>query len=94
MAPYDFSGHSFRSKLLLREVSYDGEEESASSLVGESQMEVVMRLLRGEGLDKVSRDTGHPAGVLSQWRDAFLDGGAQMRKRRADDPVAEAMKAE
>ena len=59
-----------------------------------SKTEVVLRLLRGEGLDELSRETGQPAGVLSQWRESFLDGGAQMLKRRAEDPVVEAVEAE
>ena len=35
---------------------------------------VVLRLLRGESLDALSRETGQPAAVLSQWRDEFLGG--------------------
>lgn len=33
------------------------------------KQEVVLRLLRGESLDAVSRETGVPAGNLSSWRD-------------------------
>src|ERR1700739_815597 len=35
----------------------------------------VLRLLRGEDLDTVSRSLGVTAATLSGWRDAFLDGG-------------------
>ncbi len=36
------------------------------------KQEVVLRLLRGESLDALSRETGQPAAVLSGWRDEFL----------------------
>ena len=48
--------------------------------------EVVLRLLRGEDLDTLSRELGVVATTLSSWRDAFLDGGtAAMKSRPADD---------
>ena len=48
--------------------------------------EAVLRLLRGEDLDTLSRELGVVAATLSAWRDAFLDGGtAAMRSRPADD---------
>jgi transposase len=37
--------------------------------------DAVLRLLRGEDLDTVSRSLGVAAATLSGWRDAFLDGG-------------------
>src|SRR3954452_16841903 len=47
--------------------------------------EAVLRLLRGEGLDALSRELGVTAATLSSWRAAFLDGGtAAMKGRRAD----------
>ena len=36
---------------------------------------VVLRLLRGEPLDLVSRELGSPAARLTAWREAFLDAG-------------------
>src|ERR1700712_3085154 len=48
--------------------------------------EAVLRLLRGEDLDTLSRELGVVAATLSAWRDAFLDGGtAAMKCRPADD---------
>jgi len=48
--------------------------------------ESVLRLLRGEDLDTLSRELGVIAATLSGWRDAFLDGGtAAMKSRPADD---------
>ncbi len=38
------------------------------------KQEVVLRLLRGESLDALSRETGQPAAMLSGWRDEFLEG--------------------
>ncbi len=48
--------------------------------------EAVLRLLRGEDLDLVSRELGVTAATLSRWRDATLEGviGA-LRSRPADD---------
>jgi transposase-like protein len=37
--------------------------------------DTVLRLLRGEDLDTVSRSLGVTAATLSGWRDAFLEGG-------------------
>jgi len=58
------------------------------------KQEVVLRLLRGESLDTLSRETGQPAAVLSGWRDDFLEGGVAALKRRTDDPKVAAMEQE
>ena len=48
--------------------------------------DAVLRLLRGEDLDTLSRELGVIAATLSSWRDAFLDGGtAAMKSRPTDD---------
>ncbi len=39
--------------------------------------EVVLRLLRGESLDGLARETGQPAGTLSRWREEFLAAGRE-----------------
>ena len=45
----------------------------------------VLRLLRGEDLELVSRELGVTAARLSQWRDAFLAAGeAALKSRPAD----------
>ena len=52
--------------------------------------EAVVRLLRGEDLELVSRGLGVTAAELSGWREAFLAGGeASMRSRAADARDAE-----
>src|ERR671913_295521 len=48
--------------------------------------DAVLRLLRGEDLDTLSRELGVVAATLSAWRDSFLDGGtAAMKSRSSDD---------
>jgi transposase len=39
------------------------------------KLAAVLRLLRGEDLDRVSRALGVTAATLSGWREAFLSGG-------------------
>src|SRR3954465_5746956 len=52
--------------------------------------EAVLRLLRGEDLDALSRELGVTAATLSGWRTSFLDGGtAAMKSRPADDRYEE-----
>jgi len=52
--------------------------------------EAVLRLLRGEDLELVSRALGVTAATLSSWRDGFLAGGAAaLASRPADGQVLE-----
>src|ERR671938_1363035 len=54
------------------------------------KQQAVLRLLRGEDLELVSRDLGVTAAALSGWRDAFLAGGeASLKSRPADARDAE-----
>ncbi len=47
--------------------------------------EVVLRLLRGEALDALSRELGVTAATLAHWRDQFFAGGqTAVRSRPAD----------
>src|SRR5215213_263724 len=47
--------------------------------------EAVLRVLRGEALDALSRELGVTAGALTRWRDEFLASGqAGLRSRPAD----------
>ncbi len=43
---------------------------------------VVMRLLRGESLDLLARETGQPAGRIAGWREEFLGAGREGLKAR------------
>ena len=45
----------------------------------------VLRVLRGEPLEVVARDLRVTAADLSDWRDAFLEGGAASLKSRPRD---------
>ena len=48
--------------------------------------EVVVRLLRGEAIETVSREVAVPVHQLEQWRRVFLDGGkANLRTRGLPD---------
>ncbi len=44
--------------------------------------EVVLRLLRGESLDLLARESGQPAGRIAAWREEFLAGGREGLKSR------------
>ena len=46
---------------------------------------VVLRLLRGEDLDLLSRELRVPAARLAAWRDAFLAGGQEAMKKPPPD---------
>src|SRR5215204_288107 len=49
------------------------------------KQEAVLRLLRGEDLELLSRELGVTAAELSGWREAFLAGGeASLKSRPAD----------
>ena len=48
--------------------------------------DAVLRLLRGEDLETLSRELGVTAATVSGWRESFLDGGtAAMKSRPADE---------
>jgi len=49
------------------------------------KMAAVLRLLRGEDLDTVSRELGVTAAALAGWREAFLAGGQANLKSREPD---------
>ena len=48
--------------------------------------EAVLRLLRGESLDELSRELGVKGSTLAQWRESFLESGlAGLRTRPRDE---------
>lgn len=50
------------------------------------KQEAVLRLLRGEDLETLSRELGVTAGTLSEWRDQFLAGAeAALHSRPRDE---------
>jgi transposase len=44
---------------------------------------LVVRLLRGESLDLLARESGQPAGRIAGWREEFLAGGREGLKARS-----------
>jgi transposase len=48
------------------------------------KMELVLRLLRGEPLDAVSRESQVPAHELEGWKRVFLEAGGRGLKSRSD----------
>ena len=48
------------------------------------KQEIVLRLLRGEPLDQVSRDTQVPAHDLERWQRRFLEAGQRGLRTKAD----------
>lgn len=49
------------------------------------KMEVVLRVLRGDDLDLVSREAGITAATLSEWRGQFVTSGQAALKSRVAD---------
>ena len=49
------------------------------------KLAIVQRLLRGEGLDAVSRDLNVPVHRLTEWRDKVLTGAESALKERERD---------
>ena len=50
--------------------------------------EIVLRLLRGESLDSVSREIGLEVYILEEWKHQALDGIEASLKSRPHDPLA------
>jgi hypothetical protein len=68
----------------------DGPAPGHRRMSARRKRETVLRLLRGEDLELVSRELGVTAAELSGWRDAFLAGGeASLKSRPADARDAE-----
>src|SRR5438045_5890003 len=72
------------SKVRSRSGVPDGRPEGGREVrwSARRKQEVVLRLLRGESLDALARGTGQPAGTISAWREAFLEGGQESLKSR------------
>lgn len=59
--------------------------EQRGRMSAKRKQSAVLRLLRGEDLELVSRELGVTAADLSGWRDAFLAAGEASLKSRASD---------
>ena len=59
-------------------------EELPERWSAQRKMELVLRLLRGEPLDAVSRESQVPAHELESWKRVVLEAGARGLKIRSD----------
>ena len=67
-------------------VPTDSSTTSRGRFSVKKKSEAVLRLMRGESLDIVSRDLGVTAAILSEWRDQFHAGAqAALRSRPSDE---------
>src|SRR5687768_10525373 len=85
----DFLGHLIGARCPEEGVSMS-EERAPSGERGRwssrRKTEVVLRALRGEDLDALSRELGVTAGTIAQWRDQFLASGqAGLKSRPVDE---------
>ena len=74
----------------------DGDAGPPLRFSAKRKLAVVQRLLRGEPLEKVSRETNVPVHRLSEWRDRALlgaEGALKERERDARDEEIERLKA-
>jgi transposase len=61
-----------------------GPEDLPERWSAQRKTELVLRLLRGEPLDVVSRESQVPAHELEGWRRVFLEAGGRGLKSRSD----------
>ena len=64
-------------------------KEERGRYTAKRKVEAVMRLLKGEDLDTLSRELGVTAATVSEWRDAFLAGAEANLKSREPSPLDE-----
>lgn len=55
--------------------------------------EVVLRLLRGEAIDELSRELGVPIGQLENWKETVLKHMEYLFKEHQEEPVHEELEA-
>jgi hypothetical protein len=67
----------------VRDETEEGRRGRKRARSSKRKAEVVLRLLRGEALDTVSREVRVTAAALSQWRDEFLAASQAGLKARA-----------
>ncbi len=67
----------------------ENETEGRKRYWAKHKVQVVLRLLRGEDLELLSRELGLTAAEIRQWRDAFLEGAETGLKPRPSKENAE-----
>lgn len=63
-------------------------QEKEARLSARKKADAVIRVLKGESIDAVSRSLNTPAHLIAQWRDEFLAAGThalKVRTARAED---------
>lgn len=82
---------------MTKSVKRAGEVGGSGRWSAKRKADAVMRLLRGEDLDTVSRQLKVTAATLSEWRDTFLANGLAGLKSREvdgrDEQIAQLKKA-
>jgi hypothetical protein len=73
-------------------VEQEAGQELPERWSAKAKSEVVLRLLRGEAVDAVSREVQVPAHELEAWRRAFLEAGGAGLKARHGEPEERALK--
>lgn len=63
------------------------ESEQFKRWTAPRKMEVVLRILKGESIDKLSRELGIESYLLEEWRTKALQGMEVGLKARAEDPL-------
>ena len=56
------------------------------------KQEIVLRLLKGEALELISREISVPAAILNEWRETFLTSGFNGLKTKPKDDRDERIK--
>jgi len=62
-----------------------GRAEDRGRFSSQRKMEAVLRLIRGESLDALSRELGVTGATLGEWREKFCSGGQSALKSRPAD---------
>ena len=62
-----------------------GERLDRGRFSSQRKMEAVIRLLRGEDLDALSRELGVAGATLGEWREKFVGAGQSGLKSRPED---------
>jgi transposase-like protein len=68
-----------------RRATGEGPGQGNKRFSARRKVEIVLRLLRGEDLELLSRELGVTAARLSRWRDQFLRAGQAELKKQPQD---------
>ena len=67
----------------------DGPARKPQRFSANLKSQIVLRPLRGEDLELLSRECGTTAALISRWRDDFLSAGQAAMRRRQDPETDE-----